>query len=139
MSDWNDKIITEFRENDGKVGGPFEGGTLALVTTTGAKSGEKRTAPLAARRDGDDVLVVASAAGAHQHPAWFHNIVADSAVHVEVRTEDGIEEFDGAARPIEDRAERDAAYAKFVAVMPGFADYERKTDRLIPVVRISRA
>ncbi len=133
--DWNKNIIKEFRENEGKVGGPFEGGSLLLLTTTGAKSGEPRTSPLAYAEDGGKYVIAASAAGADKNPAWYHNIVANPKVIIEV----GTEKFEGVATVVlEDRAERDRLYAKMVSLMPGFADYEKKTDRVIPIVTVSR-
>jgi len=135
MLDWNKNIIKEFRENEGKVGGPFEGGSLILLTTTGAKSGEPRTSPLAFMEEDGRYVVAASYAGSDKNPAWYHNIVANPKVTIEV----GTEKFEATATVVlEDRAERDRLFAKLVSVMPGFADYEKKTDRVIPVVTISR-
>ncbi len=132
--DWNQKIIEEFRANGGKVGGPFEGRRLVLLTMVGAKSGEKRTTPLASGLDGDRLVIAASAAGADRNPDWYHNLVANPRVEVEV----GTEAFEATAKEITDRAERDRLYAKMVDEMPGFADYETKTDRLIPVFVLER-
>ncbi|MFK0247574.1 nitroreductase family deazaflavin-dependent oxidoreductase [Amycolatopsis azurea] len=135
MLDWNKNIIKEFRENEGKVGGPFEGGALLLLTTVGAKSGEPRTSPLAFMEEDGKYVVAASYAGSDKNPAWYHNIVANPKVTIEV----GTEKFEATATVVlEDRAERDRLFAKLVSVMPGFADYEKKTDRVIPVVTISR-
>ncbi|MFJ8915423.1 nitroreductase family deazaflavin-dependent oxidoreductase [Amycolatopsis sp. NPDC102389] len=133
--DWNKNIIKEFRENEGKVGGPFEGGSLLLLTTIGAKSGEPRTSPLAYAEEDGKYVVAASYAGADKNPAWYHNILANPKVTVEV----GTEKFEATATVVlEDRAERDRLYAKMVSIMPGFADYEQKTDRVIPIVTLSR-
>lgn len=133
--DWNRNIIKEFRENEGKVGGPFEGGSLLLLTTTGAKSGEPRTSPLAYGEEDGKYVVVASYAGADKNPAWYHNIVANPKVTIEV----GTEKFEATATIVlEDRAERDRLYAKMVSLMPGFAEYQEKTDRVIPIVTLSR-
>ncbi|MBB5853088.1 nitroreductase family deazaflavin-dependent oxidoreductase [Amycolatopsis umgeniensis] len=133
--DWNKNIIKEFRENEGKVGGMFEGGSLLLLTTTGAKSGEPRTSPLVYAMEDGNYLIAASYAGSDKNPAWYHNIVANPKVTLEV----GTEKFDATATVVlEDRAERDRLYAKMVSTMPGFAEYEKKTDRVIPVVTISR-
>ncbi len=87
MDDFNTRIIEEFRANDGVVGGPFEGATLVLLHTTGAKSGAERVTPVVARLDGDDLYVFASKAGAPTHPDWFHNLVADPSVTVELGTD----------------------------------------------------
>ncbi|MFD5244566.1 nitroreductase family deazaflavin-dependent oxidoreductase [Amycolatopsis sp. NPDC058340] len=133
--DWNKNIIKEFRENEGKVGGPFEGGSLLLLTTIGAKSGEPRTSPLAYAVEDGKYIVAASYAGSDKNPAWYHNIVANPKVTIEV----GTEKFEATATVVlEDRAERDRLYAKMVSMMPGFAEYEQKTDRVIPIVTISR-
>ncbi|WP_410655480.1 nitroreductase family deazaflavin-dependent oxidoreductase [Amycolatopsis sp. lyj-112] len=133
--DWNKNIIKEFRENDGKVGGPFENGSLLLLTTTGAKSGEPRTSPLVYAEDDGQYVIAASYAGSDKNPAWYHNISANSKVTVEV----GTEKFEAVATVVlEDRAERDRLYAKMVSLMPGFADYEKKTERVIPIVKLTR-
>lgn len=137
MSDWNDNIIKEFRTNNGVVGGPFAGAHLLLLTTTGAKSGEKRTSPMMYFPEGDLRLVVASKAGADTNPAWYHNLLADPAVHVEASIEGGIEEYDAIASPLP-RAERDAAFARLAERAPGFGGYQEKTSRIIPVVALNR-
>ncbi|MET1072437.1 MAG: nitroreductase family deazaflavin-dependent oxidoreductase [Umezawaea sp.] len=131
---WNEKVIDEFRANGGRVGGPFEGKDLVLLTMTGAKSGQERTTPLATSRDGDRFVIIASYGGADRHPDWYYNVVANPRVTVEF----GTEKFDATASEVTDRAERDRLYADMVAIMPGFADYEKKTDRLIPVVVVER-
>jgi deazaflavin-dependent oxidoreductase (nitroreductase family) len=137
LSEWNDKIINEFRTNNGVVGGPFAGAHLLLLTTTGAKSGEKRTSPMMYFPDGDLRLVVASKAGADTNPAWYHNLLADPEVHVEASVTGGVEEYDGIASVLP-RDERDAAYPRIVELAPGFGGYQEKTDRVIPVVAINR-
>jgi deazaflavin-dependent oxidoreductase (nitroreductase family) len=134
VSDFNQQIIDEFRANEGRVGGNFEGAPMVLLTTTGAKSGKQHTTPLVYFDDGDRWLIFASAAGADRHPAWYHNIVA----HPEVTIEIGSETIHAIAVPLEG-PERDEAYARQVEVMPGFGDYERKTSRTIPVVALTRA
>ena len=87
MSDFNKKVIEEFRANGGKVGGHFENMSLLLLHTTGAKSGLPRLNPLAQMADGDRYVIIASKGGAPSHPDWYHNIVANSSVKVEVGTE----------------------------------------------------
>ena len=134
MSDFNQQIIEEFRANGGRVGGNFDGAPMVLLTTTGAKSGQQRTSPLVYLDDGDRWLIFASAAGADHHPAWYHNVVS----HPEVTIEVGTETIHAFAVPLEG-AERDEAYARQVEVMPGFGDYERKTDGTIPVIALTRA
>ena len=131
MSDFNARIIEEFRSNGGKAGGPFAGAPILLLTTTGAKTGKQRTNPLAYLPDGERVVVFASKAGAPTNPDWYHNLVAQPDVTIEV---------DGETRPVRARvtqgAERDELFSRQKQAMPGFADYEAKTDRVIPVVAL---
>ncbi|EFH81258.1 nitroreductase family deazaflavin-dependent oxidoreductase [Ktedonobacter racemifer] len=132
-NDWNSKIIEEFRANEGKVGGPFEGGTLLLLTTTGAKSGKQRVNPLAYLPDGERYVIFASKAGAPTNPDWYHNLVA----HPQVKLEVGTEAFEATATEVTGE-ERDRLYAGIVERMPGFGDYEKKTTRKIPVIALER-
>jgi deazaflavin-dependent oxidoreductase (nitroreductase family) len=134
MSDFNTKIIDEFRSNHGRVGGPFEGAPLLVLTTTGAKSGQPRTNPLVYLPDGDRMVIFASKAGAPTNPDWYHNLKAHPRVTVEV----GDETFDADATVAEGE-ERDRLYAQQATIMPGFAEYQEKTDRVIPVVVLTRA
>jgi deazaflavin-dependent oxidoreductase (nitroreductase family) len=134
MNEFNKQIVEEFRANDGKVGGMFEGKNVLLLTTIGAKSGEERLSPLAYTRDGDRYVVAASMGGAPKNPAWYHNLVANPKVTVEV----GTEKFEATATVIADRAERDRLYAGMIAHAEGFADYEKKTTRVIPIVVLER-
>ena len=133
VNDWNAKIIAEFRANGGKVGGQFEGAPLLLLTTTGAKSGLARTSPMMYLPDGDRLVVFASKAGAPTNPDWYHNLVANPSATVEV----GSETFEVEAQ-VTTGAERDALYARQADLYPGFAEYEAKTDRVIPVVALTR-
>jgi deazaflavin-dependent oxidoreductase (nitroreductase family) len=133
-NDWNTKIIAEFRANEGRVGGNFEGAPMTLLTTTGAKSGLQRTSPMMYLPDGDRVLVFASAAGADASPSWYHNLVANPTVTVEI----GTETYEATATPLTG-AERDAKYAEQAKLYPGFAEYEKKTSRVIPVVALTRS
>jgi deazaflavin-dependent oxidoreductase (nitroreductase family) len=137
MSDWNDKIIKEFRENNGVVGGPFAGAHLLLLTTVGAKSGEKRVSPMMYFPDGETRIVVASKAGADTHPGWYHNLLAQGAVHVEAAVDGGIEEYDAVASPMQEN-KRAPKYAEIASTNPGFGEYQKKTDRKIPLVVLSR-
>ncbi|RSN08547.1 nitroreductase family deazaflavin-dependent oxidoreductase [Nonomuraea sp. WAC 01424] len=130
---FNQQIIDEFRANEGRVGGPFEGASLVLLTTTGAKSGRPTTTPVMYLPDGDRYVVIASNAGADNHPAWYHNLRATPTATAEV----GVETFDVKADFVEGE-ERDALYARMVEIAPGFAEYEAKTSRRIPVVALSR-
>ena len=136
MSDYNKKVIEEFRANDGVVGDFFEGKTLLLLHTTGAKSGEKRLNPLVTIADGDSYIIVASAGGAEKHPAWYYNLKANTDVRIEV----GTEQFDAKAM-IAEEPERSELYAKMTERYPFFADYAEKTAdiRTIPVITLNRA
>ncbi|MFC4564152.1 nitroreductase/quinone reductase family protein [Nocardiopsis mangrovi] len=131
---FNQSIIDEFRANGGKVGGPFEGGDLLLLTTTGAKSGAEHTTPLGFVREGGRLLVVASAGGSDRHPAWYHNLLA----HPMVRVEIGTEAFGAIAVPAQG-GQRDRLFAHVVGEVPGYADYQEQTDRVIPVVVLDRS
>lgn len=133
MSEWNDKIIKEFHENKGVVGGPFTGAHLLLVTTTGAKSGEKRVSPVMWFPDGDNRIIVASKGGAPTHPHWYHNLLKHPTVHVEAATDAGVVEYDAVAS-IMPEPERTARYKLIGDERPGFAEYQTKTDRKIPLV-----
>lgn len=133
MSDWNTKIIEEFRANDGRVGGPFEGGTLLLLHTIGRKSGVERVNPLAYYPDGDRYVIIASKGGAPANPDWYHNLLATPRVTVEV----GTETFEVEAAELTGE-ERDLLWKKIVDAMPGFGDYEKKTDRVIPLFALTR-
>jgi deazaflavin-dependent oxidoreductase (nitroreductase family) len=132
-NDWNKKIIKEFRANDGVVDGHFENMTLLLLHTTGAKSGQPRLNPVAYTIQGDKHMIIASAAGADSHPAWYYNLVANPDIRVEV----GTEKFDALAI-VTMEPERSELYGKMAAQYPGFAEYERKTERVIPVVLLER-
>lgn len=129
----NEAIIKEFRENNGKVGGPFANMSLLLLHTTGAKSGAARVNPLAALVDGDRLVVIASKGGAPTSPDWYHNIVANPEVSVEL----GTEKFDAKAT-IAEEPERTQLFEKMVALNAGFAEYLSKTTRVIPVVILAR-
>ncbi len=131
MNDFNTQIISEFRSNDGKVGGPFAGATVLLLTTTGARSGLERVNPVVARTEGNNVYVFASKAGAPTNPDWFHNLVANPEVTVEV----GTDTYRARAEVL-DRAERDRVYEAQAAEFANFAEYQASTDRVIPVVRL---
>lgn len=133
MSDWNVQVIEEFRANEGKVGGYFEGRKLALITHRGARSGQERVNPLAYVPDGDRIAIIASAAGADKHPAWYYNIVANPDVTVEV----GTEKYEATAAEVTGE-ERDRLYAAMVEIFPSFAEYQEKTDRKIPVLALER-
>ena len=132
-NEWNKKIIKEFRANDGKVGGPFENTPLLLLHTTGAKSGLPRVNPVAYITDNERFVIVASKGGAPTNPDWYYNIVANPAVNVEV----GTEQFQAKAR-VTKEPERTRLFEKMSTVNPGFAEYKQNTDRVIPVIALTR-
>ena len=133
MHAFNQGVIDEYRATGGEVTGTFAGAPLLLLTTTGAKTGTARTVPVVFGRDGDEIFVIASKAGAPTNPAWYHNLLAHPRVTVEL----GTETFEATAE-VADPGLRDRLYAQQAAVMPGFAEYEEKTDRVIPVVLLRR-
>jgi deazaflavin-dependent oxidoreductase (nitroreductase family) len=133
MKAFNKSIVDEFRANGGKVGGPFEGATLLLLTTTGAKSGQPRLAPLAYLTIDGKVIIIGSKAGADTNPDWVHNLRANPKAHVEI----GAESFDVVARELP-REERDDLYPKVVELAPGFGEYQSKTSRVIPLFELQR-
>jgi deazaflavin-dependent oxidoreductase (nitroreductase family) len=128
INDFNRKVIADFRANGGKVGPPFEGAPMILVTHRGAKSGKEYTTPLV-YRDGDRYVIIASKAGAPDDPQWFRNMVANPAVTVEV----GTEAF-AAVASVAQGEERTRLFRAQAALMPNFAEYEQKTSRVIPVL-----
>jgi deazaflavin-dependent oxidoreductase (nitroreductase family) len=134
MSDWNTAIIEEFRANGGKVGGQFEGSPLLLLHTVGARSGQQRVNPMMYRRIGDTYAVFASKAGAPTNPDWYHNLKA----HPEVTAEIGTETVSLTAH-VANADERAPIWAAQKDEFPGFADYESKTSREIPVVILQPA
>lgn len=133
MSDFNDKIIAEFRANTGKVGGYFENMTLLLLHTTGAKSGLPRINPTAYTEDGDRLVIIASKGGADSHPDWYFNVVANPNVTIEV----GVERYVAIATVAEE-PERTRLYDQMAAQYPGFEQYRQKTSRAIPVITLQR-
>jgi deazaflavin-dependent oxidoreductase (nitroreductase family) len=131
---FNKTIADEFRANDGKVGGQFEGADLLLLTTTGAKSGQPRVSPLAYFRIDGKLLIIGSFAGADVNPAWVHNLRANPSAHVEF----GTDSSDVTARELPS-AERDELFSQITAAAPGFAEYQAKTTRVIPVFELQPA
>ncbi|WP_293002871.1 nitroreductase family deazaflavin-dependent oxidoreductase [Mycobacterium sp.] len=131
IKSFNQDIAEEFRANDGKVGGRFEGADLLLLTTTGAKSGQQRLSPLAYFRIDGKLVIIGSFAGADVNPAWVHNLRANPSAHIEV----GNESSDVVARELP-RDERDELFPKITAVASGFAEYQAKTSRVIPVFEL---
>lgn len=132
MASFNDKVINEFRRNNGIVGGDFEGFELLLLTTSGAKSGLERTNPLAFVRDGQSFIVFAAYAGAPTNPPWYYNLLANSSVRVEV----GNNTYNVTAETMPE-PKRSELYERMTAIMPAFAKYKEKTSREIPVIRLT--
>ncbi|KUL37236.1 cation-binding protein [Streptomyces sp. NRRL F-4489] len=132
--DFNQQVINEFRANNGRVGGPFEGGRLLLLTTTGARTGARHTTPVGYLPDGERVFVIASAGGSPRHPQWFRNLVA----HPRVTVENGIFTYEAEATVLAG-AERDEVFARAVEADPGWAACQEKTRRTIPVVALTPA
>ncbi len=131
MSDWNAGIMDEFRANEGRVGGMFEGAPLLILHTTGAKSGANRESPLMYLDHDDRLFVFASRAGADSHPDWYYNLKANPSVSVEL----GTDRFDKTASEL-DRTERDPIFAEQATRFPQFAEYAAGTERIIPVIEL---
>jgi deazaflavin-dependent oxidoreductase (nitroreductase family) len=132
-NDFNRRIIDEFRANGGRVGPPFEGAPMVLLTTTGRKSGQPHTTPLVPLEEDGRTYVFASMGGAPKHPAWYFNLQATP----RVRVEHGTEAFEATARVLKGD-ERDRVYARQAALRPQFAEYQQKTERTIPVIELIR-
>jgi deazaflavin-dependent oxidoreductase (nitroreductase family) len=129
VTDWNSKVIEEFRANEGKVGGSFEGAPLLLLHTVGARTGQQRVNPMMYQPVAGGYAVFASKGGAPANPDWYHNVLA----HPRVAAEIGTRTVELLARVAEGQ-EREQIWAAQKAAYPGFADYERKTTRQIPVI-----
>jgi deazaflavin-dependent oxidoreductase (nitroreductase family) len=132
-NNFNQKIIEEFRANNGKVGGPFAGANMLLLYTTGAKSGQQRINPLVYTTDGDALVIIASKGGAPTNPDWFYNLVANPIVTVEI----GTGQFQARAT-VPAEPERTRLFDQMAAQRPGFAEYQRNTTRQIPVVVLEK-
>jgi len=133
-NDWNAKVIAEFRANEGRVGGPFEGGNIVLLHTIGRKSGVERVNPLAYFPDGDRYVIIASKGGAPTNPDWYYNLLANPRVTIEV----GTETFEADAVEITGE-DHDLLWKRIVDVMPGFGEYQKNTERIIPLFALTRA
>lgn len=136
LLEFNRSIIAEFRANGGVCGGPFEGNPMILLTMTGAKSGRELTTPLTYCPDGDNddaCIIFASAGGAPKHPNWYHNLMANQNVTIERGTETYT-----AKAVFTAGADRQAAFERMAQAMPRFAEYQEKTEREIPVIRLVR-
>ncbi|WP_310963000.1 nitroreductase/quinone reductase family protein [Nocardioides terrisoli] len=137
MVDHNAQIIDEFRANGGRVGGGFEGAPLLLLHSTGARTGQERVSPMMYQAVGDAYAVFASKAGADTHPDWFHNLTAHPEARIEVGVDGEVQTVDVTARVL-DAEEREPIWSTQKERFPGFADYEAKTTRVIPVVLLER-
>lgn len=133
VNDWNAQIIAEFRANEGRVGGNFEGAPVLLLHTIGARSGAERVNPMMYLDLDGRRYVFASKAGADTNPDWFHNLLANPDVTVEA----GTETYGATAVPVTGE-ERDRVYGEQARRYPGFAEYQAKTSRVIPVVELRR-
>jgi deazaflavin-dependent oxidoreductase (nitroreductase family) len=131
MKAFNAKIAEEFRANDGKVGGPFDGNELLLLTTTAAKSGQPRVSPLSCKRIDGKLVIVAGYGGADINPAWVHNLRANPRAHIEL----GTGSFDVTARELPP-AERAEIIPKLTAEVSGFAKFQAMTSRVIPIFEL---
>jgi deazaflavin-dependent oxidoreductase (nitroreductase family) len=131
FGDWNAQVIAEFRKNHGKVGGNFEGAPLLLLLHTGARTGKPRVNPVMYMKDGDRYLVFASKGGADTNPDWYYNLKA----HPDIQIEVGDETIDVQAKEITG-PERDKLYTRQASLYSGFADYQRRTKRVIPVIAL---
>ena len=137
--DWNAKTIAEFRANEGRVGGPFEGAPIVLVHHRGRKSGRERVNPMMYLRhktEPDIIYVFATRSGAPTNPDWYYNLTAAGTTSIEV----GAGSYDASVAEVTG-ADRDRIYAEQARRYPGFAEYERQTAgvRTIPVLELSRA
>ncbi|HVB92168.1 MAG TPA: nitroreductase family deazaflavin-dependent oxidoreductase [Acidimicrobiales bacterium] len=131
VQDWNRKIIEEFRANEGRVGGAFAGAPVLLLHTMGAKTGQERVNPMMYLNLDGHRYVFASKAGADTNPDWYRNLLA----HPDVTVEVGTDTYEAAAVPVPGD-DRDRIYAEQARRFPGFAEYEQKTNRIIPVVEL---
>ena len=134
---FNQKTIAEFHAKKGRGVGMW-GDHVILMTAKGARSGEAITTPLVCGRDGERYVVVASKGGAATNPAWFGNLKKNPDVEVEIASDHGTEKFKARAHVVEDRAERDRLFKEMCKIWPSYADYEKRTDRVIPVVVLER-
>jgi deazaflavin-dependent oxidoreductase (nitroreductase family) len=134
LKDFNRQIIEEFRANQGKVGGRWEGVPMVLLTTSGAKTGRPHTTPLVCLEDGDRIAVFASKGGAPTHPEWYLNLRANPDATLEI----GVQKYPVRAR-ITSGEERDRLFQKQASLIPAFGDYQQRTTRTIPVILLERS
>jgi deazaflavin-dependent oxidoreductase (nitroreductase family) len=131
MNDWNSGTIETFRANKGQVGGFWEGRPLLLLTTTGAKNGQRHTTPVMYLREDDRVFIFASKGGAPGNPDWYYNLLA----HPDITVEIGDQTYQAKASPITGE-ERDQIYARWATMYPQFREYQENTTRIIPAIEV---
>lgn len=136
MNDFNDRVIAEFRSNEGRVDSAGFGSSLVLLHTRGARTGTERVNPAMSIRDGDDWLVVASAKGAPTDPAWAVNLRAHPDIEIEAPVDGAVHTIPVRATEL-DGEEYEAAFARFAARAPAFSTYQRRAGRRLPVIRLS--
>jgi deazaflavin-dependent oxidoreductase (nitroreductase family) len=134
---WNQKTIDEFHAKKGRGVGMW-GDHVLLMTAKGAKSGDAITTPLVYGRDGENYVIVASKGGAPNNPMWFGNLKANPEVEIVVANADGVESFKAHAKIVESRQERDRLFQAMTKIWPSYADYQKRTERIIPVVVLQR-
>jgi deazaflavin-dependent oxidoreductase (nitroreductase family) len=134
---YNEKTIAEFHAKHGLGVGPY-GDHCLLMTATGARSGNLITTPLVYGRHGDDYVIVASKGGAPSNPAWFTNIQANPEVEIEVANGDRVETFKARAHVVDGRADRDRLFQEMSQIWPAYLEYQKRTERLIPVITLER-
>ena len=130
---WNQKTIDEFHAKQGRGVGMW-GDHVLLMTAKGAKSGDAITTPLVYGRDGENYVIVASKGGAPDNPKWFGNLKANPEVEIVVANADGVESFKARAKMVDSRQERDRLFQAMTKIWPSYADYQKRTERIIPVV-----
>jgi deazaflavin-dependent oxidoreductase (nitroreductase family) len=133
MKAFNKNVVDEFRANGGVVGGPFEGATVLLLTSAGAKSRQPRLTPRASLTSDGKMIIIGSKGGWPTNPDWVHNLRANPTAHIEV----GTDAYDVTARELPSE-ERDEMWPKVVALAPGFGAYQANTSRVIPLFELQR-
>ena len=133
MTDFNSNVIEEFRANEGKIGGYFAGQNMLLLTTVGATTGEPRLTTIIYVEDEGRIFIVGSKGGAPSHPDWFHNLLEQPEVTVEI----GSEKYQARARILTE-PERTEQFARLADAVPGYAESQDKTTRVIPVIELIR-
>ena len=134
LSLFGDEHVKQYEETDGEVGYLWNGAPCLVLTTTGRKSGKARKIPIIFGTDGDDVILIGSQGGAPTHPNWYHNLVADPHVKIQIRGD----RFDAVAHPVEEGPERERLWKLMTDIWPSYDVYQTRTDRRIPVVRFER-